>query len=81
MFFKICSENPVIVIPVLVVFIGRKLMDMWMPQTKVHELYTAACGLYVCWLALRATVIVSQWLPLGWSNLMAKLKDWVMLVS
>ena len=52
-----------------------------MPETKVHELYTAASGLYVCWLALRGAVIVSQWVPLGWNNMLSKLKEWVVMVS
>lgn len=64
----------------LVVFIGRKLMNLWMPDTRVHELYTAACGLYVCWLTLRAAVLVSQWVPLGWGNLMTKFKEWAVVV-
>ncbi|XP_067934672.1 E3 ubiquitin-protein ligase MARCHF6-like [Watersipora subatra] len=62
---------------ILPVLIGRKLMNVWMPETKVHELYTAACGLYVCWLILRGAVIFSQWIPLGWNNLCFKLKEWI----
>ena len=56
-------------------------MDLWMPVAKVHELYTAACGLYICWLTLRATAIISHWAPLGWSNLIAKLNEWCLMVS
>ncbi|WAR12066.1 MARH6-like protein [Mya arenaria] len=38
---------------ILPVYFGRNLMSVWMGDAKVHELYTAACGLYVCWLMLR----------------------------
>jgi len=65
----------------ILVFIGRKLMEIWMPKTKVHELYTAASGLYVCWLALRSIVILSSWVTLGWSSLMTKFKKWAVIVS
>lgn len=64
-----------------VVYIGRKLMVLWIPDFKVHELYTAACGLYVCWLAIRGVTIVSQWIPLGWNSLLQKLHEWCAVVS
>lgn len=32
---------------IIPVFIGRKQLDIWMTGTKVHELYTKACGLCV----------------------------------
>ena len=66
---------------VFAVWIGRQLMQLWMPDSKVHELYTAACGLYVCWLTLRACVMIAQWAPLGWDNLVAKITEWFLIVS
>lgn len=32
-------------------------------EVKVHELYTAACGTYLCWLAARAVALLLSWLP------------------
>lgn len=32
-------------------------------EVKVHELYTAACGTYLCWLAARAVALFLSWLP------------------
>lgn len=32
-------------------------------EVKVHELYTAACGMYLCWLAARAVALLLSWLP------------------
>ncbi|KAJ8980442.1 hypothetical protein NQ317_001615 [Molorchus minor] len=65
----------------LPVWLGRSVMAIWLvgapppaPQitatdtqtkVKVHELYTAACGLYLCWLAARAVTLVLGWLPQG----------------
>lgn len=76
-----CTLWTLLIVCLCTVFIGRKLLDIWMPDTKVHELYTGACGLYVCWLILRAVVIIGQWVPLGWRNLVQRLKDWIIVVS
>lgn len=59
------------------VWIGRRILMLWLvdvvpadhggegggPQqvTKIHELYTAAGGTYVCWLILRAATLVCGW--------------------
>lgn len=63
------------------VSIGRKLMSLWMGDAKIHELYTAACGLYVCWLTLRIGTILYNWIPQGTSVIVNKLKEWAYLVS
>ena len=63
------------------VFVGRWLMDLWMPGAKIHELYTAACGLYICWLSIRAVIIISRWVPLGRQTLMQKFKEWILIVG
>lgn len=48
---------------VIPVAIGRKVMALWMPKAaeRVHELYTAACGMYVSWAAGRAGVAAAGW--------------------
>lgn len=63
------------------VFIGRKIMAIWMGDAKVHELYTAACGLYMCWLLLRIATVLYNWIPQGTAVIMKKLKEWAILVS
>jgi E3 ubiquitin-protein ligase MARCH6 len=63
------------------VFFGRKLMSLWMGEAKIHELYTAACGLYVCWLMLRIGTVLYNWIPQGTAAILNKLKQWLILVS
>lgn len=63
------------------VFVGRKLMSLWMGEAKIHELYTAACGLYVCWVVLRIGTVLYNWIPQGTSVILNKVKEWVFLVS
>ncbi|XP_011417611.1 E3 ubiquitin-protein ligase MARCHF6-like isoform X2 [Magallana gigas] len=66
---------------VLPVFVGRKLMSLWMGEAKIHELYTAACGLYVCWVVLRIGTVLYNWIPQGTSVILNKVKEWVFLAS
>ena len=62
------------------VFMGRQLMWLWVGDTKIHELYTAGCGLYICWLCLRVSTVVAGWYLQGWAIIKAKLRLWGMLV-
>lgn len=32
---------------------GHMVVIIFGPDCQIHELYTAACGLYVCWLTIR----------------------------
>ena len=66
---------------VVSVFIGRQLMSVWMGDSRIHELYTAACGLYICWLVLRISTVLYNWIPQGGAVIANKLKEWAMLVS
>lgn len=79
----------------LPVWIGRRVMALWLvgapppsPQItttaaqagiKVHELYTAACGTYLCWLAARAVALILSWLPQGRAAMLERLKQWCIL--
>ena len=59
------------------VFLGRKTMAFIQgSDTKVHELYTGSCGLYICLLLVRAITLVSSWCQLGWTNVLNKFKGW-----
>ncbi|XP_064126452.1 E3 ubiquitin-protein ligase MARCHF6 isoform X2 [Loxodonta africana] len=63
----------------LPVFAGRWLMSFWTGTAKIHELYTAACGLYVCWLTIRAVTVLVAWTPQGRSVIFQKVKEWSLM--
>ncbi|KAM4705855.1 E3 ubiquitin-protein ligase MARCHF6 isoform 1-T1 [Rhinophrynus dorsalis] len=65
----------------LPVFAGRWLMSFWTGTAKIHELYTAACGLYVCWLTIRAITVLVAWMPQGRRVILLKVKEWSLMVS
>uniref|UniRef100_G3SZL8 E3 ubiquitin-protein ligase MARCHF6 n=1 Tax=Loxodonta africana TaxID=9785 RepID=G3SZL8_LOXAF len=64
----------------LPVFAGRWLM-FWTGTAKIHELYTAACGLYVCWLTIRAVTVLVAWTPQGRSVIFQKVKEWSLMIK
>lgn len=66
----------VLTVPVIV---GRKIISFWMGNIKVHELNTAACGLYVGLLATRLSTLLASWIPRGWGAIMLKVKEWVVI--
>lgn len=70
-----------LVICFISVFIGRSVMLLWMGDASVHELYTAACGLYFIWLVCRVGSVLLSWVPLGWKGVAGKVFEWVLLVS
>uniref|UniRef100_A0A8I5NKC4 E3 ubiquitin-protein ligase MARCHF6 n=1 Tax=Papio anubis TaxID=9555 RepID=A0A8I5NKC4_PAPAN len=63
----------------LPVFAGRWLMSFWTGTAKIHELYTAACGLYVCWLTIRAVTVMVAWMPQGRRVIFQKVKEWSLM--
>lgn len=63
------------------VFAGRWLMSFWTGTAKIHELYTAACGLYVCWLTIRAVTVLVAWMPQGRRVIFQKVKEWSLMVG
>ena len=52
-----------------------------MGDAAVHELYTAACGLYIIWLVCRVGSVLVSWVPLGWKGVAMKFFEWFLLVS
>lgn len=62
------------------VCVGRWIMSLWMGSAVVHELYTAASGLYVCWLSIRAASVLLSWMPQGPSVIMVKIHEWTLTV-
>lgn len=62
------------------VYVGRQVMSLWVKGGRVHELYTAGCGLYACWLSLRLLILLSHWLPQGWHFIVTKMKSWTILM-
>ncbi|XP_031563606.1 E3 ubiquitin-protein ligase MARCH6-like [Actinia tenebrosa] len=61
------------------VAIGRAIMSLWMGNLPVHELYTAACGLYFIWLVCRLCVVTMSWIPLGIRGMVEKVGNWIFL--
>ncbi|KAG7227423.1 hypothetical protein INR49_000429 [Caranx melampygus] len=64
----------------LPVCVGRWLMSFWMGSAMVHELYTAASGLYVCWLSIRAATVLLSWMPQGRTVIMLKVHEWTLMI-
>ncbi|XP_061569795.1 E3 ubiquitin-protein ligase MARCHF6 [Cololabis saira] len=64
----------------LPVFTGRWLMSFWTGSSKIHELYTAACGLYVCWLSIRGFTVLLAWMPQGRTVIMRKVQEWTLMI-
>ncbi|XP_072268059.1 E3 ubiquitin-protein ligase MARCHF6 isoform X2 [Pyxicephalus adspersus] len=64
----------------LPVCVGRWLMSFWTGTAKIHELYTAACGLYVCWLTIRAVTVLVAWMPQGRQVILWKVKEWSLMI-
>lgn len=73
------------------VWLGRLAMSFWpevLPATtepsqspNIHELYTAACGTYICWLSVRAVCFVAGWLPEGRAVVINRIKFWLKVGS
>ncbi|KAK1884968.1 E3 ubiquitin-protein ligase MARCH6 [Dissostichus eleginoides] len=64
----------------LPVFTGRWLMSFWTGSSKIHELYTAACGLYVCWLSIRGVSVLLAWMPQGRTVIARKVQEWTLMI-
>ncbi|XP_034015386.1 E3 ubiquitin-protein ligase MARCH6 [Thalassophryne amazonica] len=64
----------------LPVFTGRWLMSFWTGNSKIHELYTAACGLYVCWLSIRGVTVLLAWMPQGRTVIVRKVQEWTLMI-
>ncbi|EZA59637.1 hypothetical protein DMN91_004961 [Ooceraea biroi] len=46
---------------------------------RVHEVYTVACGTYVCWAAARGLALAFSWLPRGRRAIVDRIKHWAIL--
>jgi E3 ubiquitin-protein ligase MARCH6 len=60
--------------------IGRKMMALWFGDLRVHELYTCACGVYICWGVARAGVCLFSWAATGWFIFEQKIKAFLLLM-
>ncbi|GBP15771.1 E3 ubiquitin-protein ligase MARCH6 [Eumeta japonica] len=63
---------------VIPVGIGRKVMAIWLPKASegVHELYTAACGMYLCWAFGRGGSLLAGWARGGRRALLTRAALW-----
>ncbi|XP_026325179.1 E3 ubiquitin-protein ligase MARCH6 [Hyposmocoma kahamanoa] len=68
---------------VIPVAIGRKVMALWLPKASegVHELYTAACGMYVCWALGRGGTLAASWARGGRGALLTRLAMWARVAA
>ena len=87
---KSCISDRVLYIPLLIhlievpyfiVLIGRECLSLVFGDVVIHELYTAAAGFYLIWLALRLLTLLSTWYPAGWNSLFQKMKTVFTVVS
>ncbi|XP_011314969.1 E3 ubiquitin-protein ligase MARCH6 isoform X2 [Fopius arisanus] len=46
---------------------------------RVHEIYTVACGTYVCWAAARGLALAFSWLPRGRRAIIDRIKHWAIV--
>ncbi|KAJ8679013.1 hypothetical protein QAD02_014800 [Eretmocerus hayati] len=46
---------------------------------RVHEVYTIACGTYVCWAAARGLALAVSWLPRGRRAILDRFKHWAII--
>ena len=66
-------------VPVLT---GRKLIALWMGDgVRVHELNTAACGLYVGLVLMRLLQLMAAWAPRGLDAIAAKLREGLVILA
>ncbi|XP_020288233.1 E3 ubiquitin-protein ligase MARCH6 [Pseudomyrmex gracilis] len=56
---------------------GETMMDSL--SGRVHEVYTVACGTYVCWAAARGLALAFSWLPRGRRAIIDRIKHWTIL--
>lgn len=73
------------------VWLGRLAMSFWpalLPNSSgpsqtptIHELYTAACGTYICWVSVRAYCFVAGWMPEGRAVVLNRIKFWLKIGS
>ncbi|KAJ8713324.1 hypothetical protein PYW07_013694 [Mythimna separata] len=68
---------------VIPVAIGRRVMALWLPKASegVHELYTAACGMYVCWALGRGGTLAAGWARGGRAMLAARAALWARVAA
>lgn len=65
---------------VFVVYLGRYLLSLWLGNTPIHELYTAACGLYAVWLICRVISLIITYMPMKWYTIYNKIKNCTIMV-
>jgi len=70
---------------VLPVAVGRAfltyMMSLYGSNVKIHELYTAGCGLYIGWLTIRCATLVYTWVPRGASVILTRLRNLTLLAA
>lgn len=63
----------------LVFFLTGTGSDLTVFAGRVHEIYTIACGTYVCWAAARGLALAFSWVPRGRRAILDRIKHWAIL--
>nr|XP_050849260.1 E3 ubiquitin-protein ligase MARCHF6 isoform X1 [Vespula vulgaris] len=71
------APSPPVLPPALIGSDGNESMTALFG--RVHELYTVACGTYICWVAVRGLALAFSWLPRGRRAILDRVKHWVIL--
>ncbi|XP_066593541.1 E3 ubiquitin-protein ligase MARCHF6 [Prorops nasuta] len=71
------APSPPVLPPTLTGFDGNEAAATL--SVRVHEVYTVACGTYVCWAAARGLALAFSWLPRGRQAILDRVKHWALL--
>ncbi|XP_012259936.2 E3 ubiquitin-protein ligase MARCHF6 [Athalia rosae] len=71
------APSPPVIIPALAATDGGEIVVTL--SGRVHEVYTVACGTYVCWAAARGLALALSWLPRGRRAVFDRIKHWAVL--
>ncbi len=58
-------------------------MSYWISTATepIHELYTAASGLYLTWLSIRLAILIGTWLPRGGQAIAEMIRRWSITIA
>jgi E3 ubiquitin-protein ligase MARCH6 len=62
----------------ILVKIGRLVLQLCLGSGSLHEIYTAALGIYVLWIATRVAVVLATWLPQGRLVVIQNILKWML---
>lgn len=72
--------NVLMLLLILIVAVGRSVLSYFLGSSEVHELYTAAAGVYVLWLVCRISIILWSWICMGFPLFIRKALSCIIIV-